>query len=115
MAVTITQVINGNGPVSSLSGSFTSQGGTLLMLASGSAWRLDAGLLWVNVGYQGDDEGGGAAMTVWTNEGVSHKALVPIAVQLPVGAGTYTVTLGTNATTVTDLNDTFNVTVLEFS
>ena len=55
----------------------------------------------------------------FTNEANSHKAFTTNALVIPstgtsaLKAGTYTLTLRSSGDTVTDANDSFNVTVLE--
>ncbi|MEU4341014.1 H-type lectin domain-containing protein [Nocardia sp. NPDC023852] len=90
----------------------TSNGGTLYIQFSGSAWRGNAGKVSVDLLMDGTVI---ATASVYTNEASSHKALVPVAVLIPAAAGQHTFTVaptpgsGTNI----DQNDYFTVTVNE--
>lgn len=109
----ITQVLtNQPGPLTT-QGTFTSQGGMLYMTVSGSAWSSSASTR-VSVTVSVDGEQVGTAQ-VFTNEASSHKALIPLSLQLPqLAAGTHTVALAAGPGTATDGNDFFDVTVTEF-
>jgi hypothetical protein len=111
--VTITQVLtNQQGPLTT-QGTFVSQGGVLYMTVSGSAWSSNAAAT-ISVVVSVDGEQVGTAQ-VFTNESQSHKALIPLSLQLPqLAAGVHTVSLAAGAGTTTDLNDFFDVTVTEF-
>lgn len=128
-----TQVIRDEGPLP-LSGTFTSHGGTLVVIATGSGYRSSTNAqfqgnigMWV---YFTDSSGSGPGhrMGVHTNEQNSHKTFVSepwVINDLP--AGTYTVTLEAadevscksgfetdeSYCTTTDQNDPFYVTVVE--
>lgn len=103
------------GPLSGtgLGGSFTSEGGTLLIFAFGSGWSNTINKqigMQINV----DNMMMGAAK-VFTNEASSHKSFVgtPIVIT-SIGAGSHTLNLfRINSDTQTDGNDFFDVTVLE--
>lgn len=109
----VTQVFNARqGALPLTSPVFQSGGGTLLIFASGSGF-LQSGAGNIGMGIQID---GGTIGTVrsFTNESLSHKSFVANAlVQRNVGAGNHTITLFALASTITDFNDWFYVTVLE--
>jgi hypothetical protein len=109
----ITQVLtNQQGPLTT-QGTFVSQGGILYMTVSGSAWST-SGQAQISVTVSVDGEQVGTAQ-VFTNEASSHKALIPLALQLPqLPAGSHSVALAAGAGTTTDTNDFFDVTVTEF-
>ena len=90
---------------------FSSGGGTLVIIFSGSGFRSGAG----NVGMNLQLDGKAVSTTrVWTNESSSHKAFTTnIHVQANVAADNHTITLAALQDTGTDVNDWFNVTVLE--
>lgn len=94
-----------------LGGGFDSQGGTVMLFVSGSAFRSSmAGMVGVDVIVDGSSVG---SVRTYTNEIASHKALVstPLVVDLPEGA--HTVQLEPLADTSTDSNDPFAVVALE--
>jgi len=73
------------------SGSFTSNGGTLMIHASGTAYRSAAGIMRVDVRLDGTSIG---EMKAYTNEVSSHKTLNPrIIVLSGIAAGSHTITL----------------------
>lgn len=122
---------NTSGPLP-ISNTFTSNGGTLLITASGSGFRnsrLEGNIgMWVNV-IDSNGSGIGYRIGTYTNERNSHKAFVTYQWVLEdKPAGTYTIRLteaddlfdcNTAAEdmrdycTTTDSNDKFHVTVLE--
>jgi len=97
-----------------VSASFTSGGGTLLILASGSGFRAaaaGAGIIGMIIQIDG---GSVAVAEAFTNEVGSHKSFpTKFHTQGFVGAGTHTIALQPIVNTSTDFNDFFNVTVLE--
>jgi hypothetical protein len=94
-----------------LGGGFESQGGTVVLFVSGSAWRNDmAGIAGVDVIVDGASVG---SLRTYTNEISSHKALVSTPFVLDLPAGAHTVDLEPLAGTSTDLNDPFVVVALE--
>lgn len=109
----ISQVLtNKTGPLTT-QGTFTSQGGILYMTVSGSAWSPTINTK-VSVVVSVDGEQVGTAQ-VFTNEAASHKALIPLSLQLPqLAAGTHTVSLAAGPGTNADGNDFFDVPVTEF-
>ena len=107
----VTQVFNSRqGGLPLTSGAFTTGGGSLLIIASGSGWGSG------NIGMSIQLDGGTiGTVRSFTNEGGSHKAFTcnPL-VQRNIAAGSHTITLTALAGTSSDGNDWFNVTVLEF-
>ena len=92
---------------------FTSSGGTLLLFASGSGFRNNVGgILGMRVLIDNMEV---AAVKAFTNEASSHKAFPPsFSVVTSIGAGSHTLDLiPLDANTRTDVNDYFNVMVLE--
>jgi len=89
---------------------FSTGGGTLLIFASGSGWSAGGQ---IGMGIQVDAVTKGYAKS-FTNEASSHKAFVanPLVVA-GIAAGLHTITLVSWNSTSTDVNDFFNVTVLE--
>ena len=92
--------------------SFTSSGGPLLVIVSGTAWAAGANSLIVTVQLDGTNLG---SLTAYTNEGASHKTLPTRVFSVPAAAaGNHTVGILAGATdVVTDSNDYFSVTVVE--
>ena len=100
------------GPMPLTSGSFTTRGQTLLVLASGSGFHASPGqLIGMNIQVDGVTKG---VSRVYTNEASSHKAFVmnPLLVT-GIAAGAHTLSLTALGTTSTDANDIFNATVIE--
>lgn len=94
-----------------LSNSFTSNGGTLVIFASGSGWSSSGGYS-IGMGILIDGTQFGTAR-VLTNEGGSHKAFVSNALVVTgVGVGTHTLELLPLPGTNTDINDFYSVTVM---
>jgi len=93
------------------SNEFATGGGTLLIIASGSGWSAVAGNIGMNIQLDGTTIG---AARSFTNEINSHKVFScnPL-VRGNIAAGSHTIALVAIAGTITDLNDWFNVTVLE--
>jgi hypothetical protein len=90
---------------------FSSGGGTLVIIFSGSGRRDGGGSVGMNLQLDGAVV---STTRVWTNESASHKAFTTnIHVQANVAAGNHTITLAVIQDTITDVNDWFNVTVLE--
>jgi hypothetical protein len=100
------------GPVGR-SKAFTTAGGALVLIVSGSAWSDTQGAaLDVVVQLDGSPIG---HLKAFTNEGFSHKALptqVFRVAALPAGSHNLGVLHG-NAATTTDANDYFSATVIE--
>jgi len=107
----VTHVMNQvQGPLPK-SGGFSSGGGTLIIIFSGSGWGAAAG----NIGLALQLDGGTIATTrSFTNETGSHKAFTTNAhVQGNIAAGNHTINLVALVNTNSDANDWYNVTVLE--
>jgi hypothetical protein len=107
----VTLVINQAGPLN-ISRSFSTGGGRLVIFASGSAFRTNAGTIGMYVYLDGTQVG---VVKGYTNESQSHKSLVSFPIVVAgIGAGSHTIELRPLATDVyMDGNDYFNVTVLE--
>lgn len=104
-------LISGIGPLP-ITKQFNAEGdGDVLIFVSGSAWSQSIGTsIGINVLLDGQ-----AIWTsyVWTNENASHKALVPVFIPTSLTFGEHTITLEVmNSSTITDLNDNFNVTLI---
>lgn len=95
-----------------VSGGFDSEGGTVVLFVSGSAWRTDAaGTCGVDVLVDGTSVG---TVTAYTNEPDSHKALVSAPLVLArLAAGAHTVELQPLSGTSSDFNDPYRVVALE--
>ena len=107
-----TQVMNQRqGPLPISNVPFSSGGGTLVIIFSGSGWSGGA----ANIGMTLQLDGGAIGTTrSFTNEKDSHKAFTTnILAQAGVAAGAHYITLVALPGTNTDVNDWFNVTVLE--
>lgn len=108
-------ISNWQGPLPIDGDVFTPQGKTFFLFASGSGWAREQGLIGMDV-YVNDVYAG--TCQVVTNEVNSHKAFIPICVAL---SGLQTGQPATvrlqpiegGITTITDVNDSFNVTVVE--
>jgi hypothetical protein len=111
----VTQVMSfKTGPFPIVSNAFTTNGGTLLIFASGSAYLPGVGQFgaYVYVDYQSTAYFAGY-MFRFTNEAGSHKTLIPSSWPVKVPAGTHTITIIPWSNTTSDGNDYFFVTVLE--
>jgi hypothetical protein len=108
MSVTET-LINAPGPLP-ITSPFTAEGeGPVIFFVAGSAWANDAGTkIGVNVLLDGELLGVSVA---YTNEGWSHKTLVPIFLPAKLTQGDHKLTLEAFSGTNTDVNDQFNVTL----
>jgi hypothetical protein len=96
------------------SAAFQSSGGSLLLMVSGSAFRPQnmAGLMTVTVQLDAQNLGD---VRAFTNEAYSHRPLVERSFFVSTaGPGTHTINLLAGADTLSDPNDYFNVTVIEF-
>jgi hypothetical protein len=112
--VTITQVMtNAQGPLPLRGNSFRSDGGTLILTASGSGFTNNAGLiLGMNVLVDGATVG---TCKAYANQAGIHLPFIPIAVALQdVGHGNHVIEVQALGGTLTDSNDFFNVTISEF-
>ena len=92
---------------------FSSKGGPLLLILSGSAY-LGAGAGHIGVTAQLDAKSVGT-LSAFTNEANSHKAFPTRALKVAAAAGAHTLILLPDPTTVTDTNDPFSVTVVELA
>lgn len=109
----VTQVINNRqGGLPLTSGTFTTGGGTLVVIASGSGFSTAGGS---NIGMSVQiDSATIGYVRAFTNEASSHKVFSANAlVRKGIDAGSHTITLSAFSGTNTDQNDWFNVTVLE--
>ncbi|HKQ06540.1 MAG TPA: hypothetical protein VJ464_15510 [Blastocatellia bacterium] len=112
------QPINAVGPLPK-SGTFRSGGGTLIIFASGSAWKDDPDPNHGTIGMDIDiDNVNVYQVRFWANENGSHKSFVPIAIVKPgLPAGDHTITfkapVSGAARMFTDYNDRFHATILE--
>jgi hypothetical protein len=121
---TITQVLDnvpgplplGGGDSGANSGSFMSNGGQLVVVASGSAWTNKAGGDHLSLIVELDGVKLGA-LEVYTNESVSHKAMPTrayVGTALPAGSHTISLVPDTTTTSIlSDSNDLFSVSVIE--
>jgi hypothetical protein len=112
-SLSVTQAIDmvtGSLPVR---GTFSSNGGQFMVIASGSGWG-NSGAAQIGMSISIDGTVHGYAKS-FTNEGGSHKAFVmnPLVVGV-IGAGNHTVTLSSWNGTATDYNDFYSVTIVEF-
>lgn len=108
----VTQVMNNvNGDHVSQPVTFTSGGGTLLILCSGSG-RGGTFLIGMNVRLDNQVIG---TMQVWNNAASNHIPFIsyPI-VRQNVASGNHTLSLEKWPTTVIDSNDYYNIVVIEF-
>jgi hypothetical protein len=108
---------NVQGPISTMAAPvktamYTATGANpLLLVVSGSAFSGTTNTLSVTIQFDGAMVG---QLTVYTNELSSHKAFPTRAITIPTpAAGAHTIGLLTTATTSTDVNDYFSVTVVE--
>jgi hypothetical protein len=89
---------------------FTTGGGTLLVMVSGSAYSATGGGIGATVSLDGTGLG---TLFTYTNEAGSHKAFPAQSFVVQRPAGSHTVSFAAVAGTLTDGNDPFYVTVLE--
>lgn len=109
----VTHVMNAvAGPMPKTSSNFTTGGGTLIVFASGSGYRVPSGGIGMNVQVDGVTKG---ICKAFTNEASSHKAFTtnPIVVTGIAAGTTHTITVTAWNSTSSDGNDYYNVTVLE--
>jgi hypothetical protein len=109
----VTQVMNNVPGDKLLPATFQSGGGTLLILCSGSGWSGAKETL-IGMSVMLDNNGVGEIKS-YTNPNANHIPFVscPI-VHSGVGSGSHTISLRALPNTHIDLNDYFNVTVIEF-
>jgi hypothetical protein len=90
---------------------YSSHGGKLDVQFAGSAWANASGKIRVNLLLDGSAI---ATASVFTNEPISHKALVPVTVQAHPTRGQHTFSVAAaNGNTNIDFNDFFTITVTE--
>ncbi|MEP6653177.1 MAG: hypothetical protein ABJA82_07445 [Myxococcales bacterium] len=97
-------------PTGGLTGSYTSTGGPLAVIVSGSASFTAASPLDIAVQFDGAVIG---HLKEYTNEANSHKAFPTRVFRVAPAAGAHTVGLLPAAGTGTDYNDYFGVTIIE--
>ena len=102
-------LINAPGPLP-ITSPFTAEGeGPVIFFVAGSAWANDGGAkIGINVLLDGELLG---VCVVYTNEGWSHKTLVPMFLPAKLTQGEHTLTLEAFPGTNTDVNDFFTVTL----
>lgn len=85
--------------------------GAAVLFVSGSAWTQVSGgsPLGVQVSVDGASVG---MFGVFTNEAGSHRALIPMMYPVQLGFGTHTLELSAASSTITDVNDVFEVVLL---
>jgi hypothetical protein len=92
---------------------FSSKGGPLLLILSGSAYLAGAGHMGVTAQLDAKSVG---TLSAFTNEPNSHKAFPTRVLKIaPAAAGAHTLILLPDPTTLTDTNDPFSVTVVELA
>ena len=89
---------------------FSSSGGTLLVMVSGSGWANVVGGIAATVSLDGTELG---TLTTFTNETGSHKAFPSQSFVVARPAGAHTLRFEAVGNTLTDANDVFQATVLE--
>ncbi len=108
------QLLNQKSGALPMFGRFISNGGTLLLFASGSGFRRPssgAGFIALEVSIDGVPVG---RAHTFTNEVDSHKAFIPaFFVTGPIGAGDHSFTVIAVESTQTDDNDITTLTILE--
>lgn len=106
----LTQLITNHGGLPG-STSFSTGGGTVLMMASGSGYTSTIGTISVTLSV---DSAAVGTLQLTANEVSSHKAFVPIFIVLSgLAAGTHSLTFAATSGTIVDGNDPYNVTLLE--
>ena len=91
---------------------FTSKGGPLLLIVSGSAYTGTGGPFGATVQLDAATVG---TLSAYSNETFSHKAFPTRVLRVAAPAGSHTLVLLADATTTTDQNDPFSVTVVELA
>lgn len=112
--VTITQAMtNAQGPMPLRGNSFRSEGGTLILSASGSGFSNNGGaIIGMNVLVDGAVVG---TCKAYANQQRIHLPFIPIAVELrELKHGNHVIEVQPLGGTLTDPNDFFNVTISEF-
>lgn len=109
----VTQLLNNKEGSLSIEAKFSSQGGTILVLASGTGIGKAVGLIGVQIQIDGSNRGTVQADAPTAN---TRYCLIGNAIVVQgLGAGEHTLTLvALNSNTTTNNRDYFNVTLLEF-
>jgi hypothetical protein len=96
-----------------LSASFTTHGGTVLLIVSGSGYTLTAAtIIGANIVVDGTSRG---TLKVYANAASTHLPFVPVELVLTgLTSGSHTLSLTAISGTSSDANDTFSVAVIEF-
>lgn len=104
--------VNQPGPLP-ITKAFISSGGNLLVFVSGSLWTSHQPKLMVmNIALDGNKIG---TCQEWSNVNSSHEALVPVLLTAnSPAAGNHVIELTVASGDISDLNDYYNVTVVEF-
>jgi hypothetical protein len=106
----VTNLINTPGPLP-ISKSFTSHGGALVINTTGSGTISSVTAMGMTVSLDGATI---ETNKIWSNVTSAHMAFVPkTIIRTGVTAGTHTLTLSSWNSTISDLNDNFNVTIQE--
>jgi hypothetical protein len=91
--------------------SFTTSGGTVTIIASGSGYKNSTGVIGMNILVDGVVKG---ACQSYTNETASHKAFTMNALVITgLSAASHTLQFTLQSGTITDSNDFFSATVIE--
>jgi hypothetical protein len=108
----VTQVLKQRRGPMPVSGTFQSNGGTLLLFASGSGFRSGIATMGMAIKLDGTQV---SSATTWSNVEKAHHAFVPESLVLRgIAAGNHTIQLAASpGDTLSDANDYFSVTVLE--
>jgi hypothetical protein len=103
---------NTPGPLT-LSASFTTHGGTVLLIVSGSGYTTTAGtIIGMNILVDGTSRG---ASKIYANAASTHVPFVPVELVITgLTAASHTLALTAIAGTLSDANDFFTATVIEF-
>lgn len=89
----------------------TTRGGRVLLFIGGSAYlSAGTGVMGLDVAVDGTAVGG---LDTYTNEAGSHKAFVSRMLPVTLFAGTHTVSLTARGSTLSDVNDRFEVSFIE--
>jgi hypothetical protein len=106
----ILPIINQVGPLP-LKGVFTAPSdGPAILVVTGSVWSQAANvLLQVNVQLDGTQIG---TAQIWSNGVATHRAFPTLFIPVTLAFGQHAVSLTTGANVVSDLNDTFAVSLI---
>jgi hypothetical protein len=107
----VTELFNAQAFDKSLSATFSTGGGTLVVMASGSGRRGTVGTVGMNVLI---DNNTVASPATWSNEVDSHKSFVAVfTVVRNIASGSHTLSLNPFPKTTVDVNDLCSVTIIE--